>query len=70
MAEHEVYFTSQKQMMLYKGQKILTQVLLYAFLTLFGLFIVFPFFYMIVTSLKSEVLYDNEAARKVITWLP
>ncbi len=35
MAEHEVYFTSQKQMMLYKGQKILTQVLLYAFLTLF-----------------------------------
>jgi len=70
MAEHEIYFTSRKQMMLYKGQKILTQVLLYAFLSLFGLFIVFPFFYMIVTSLKSEVLYDSEAARKLISLLP
>lgn len=70
MAEHEIYFTSRKQMMLYKGQKIFTQVLLYAFLTLFGLFIVFPFFYMVVTSLKSEILYDSEAARKLISLVP
>ncbi|MFA5480967.1 MAG: carbohydrate ABC transporter permease [Bacilli bacterium] len=70
MAEHEVYFTSRKQLVVYRAQKILTQVLLYAFLTIFGLFIVFPFFYMIVTSLKSEVLYDTEAARKIITLIP
>ena len=70
MAEHEVYFTSRKQLVAYRAQKILTQVLLYAFLTIFGLFIVFPFFYMIVTSLKSEVLYDTEAARKIITLIP
>ena len=70
MAEHEIYFTSRKQMMLYKGQKIFTQVLLYAFLTLFGLFIVFPFFYMVVTSMKSEILYDSEAARKLISLVP
>lgn len=70
MAEHEVYFTSRKQMMLYKGQKVFTQVLLYLFLTVFGLFIIFPFFYMIVTSLKSEVLYDSEAARKLISLIP
>ncbi|MFA7378568.1 MAG: carbohydrate ABC transporter permease [Bacilli bacterium] len=70
MAEHEIYFTSRKQMMLYRGQRIFTQVLLYAFLTLFGLFIVFPFFYMVVTSLKSEILYDSEAARKLISLVP
>lgn len=70
MAEHEVYFTSPKQMALYKVQKIFTQVLLYLFLTIFGLFIIFPFFYMIVTSLKSEVLYDSEAARKIISLMP
>jgi len=70
MTEHEVYFTSRKQMMLYKGQKVFTQVLLYLFLTVFGLFIIFPFFYMIVTSLKSEVLYDSEAARKLISLIP
>jgi multiple sugar transport system permease protein len=70
MAEHEIYFTSRKQMMLYKGQKIFTQVLIYAFLTLFGLFIVFPFFYMVVTSMKSEILYDSEAARKLISLVP
>ena len=70
MAEHEVYFTSPKQIALYKVQKIFTQVLLYLFLTIFGLFIIFPFFYMIVTSLKSEVLYDSEAARKIISLMP
>ena len=68
--ERDVYFTSRRQMILYRGQKIFTQTLLYAFLALFGLFIVFPFFYMIVTSLKSEVLYDSEATRKIINLWP
>jgi len=70
MAEHEVYFTTRRQMMAYKTSKVATKFLLYLFLTLFGLFIVFPFFYMIVTSLKSEALYDSEAARKVISLFP
>ena len=31
MAEHEVYFASEKQLRIYKTRKIITQVLLYSF---------------------------------------
>ena len=60
MAEHEVYFASEAQMRRYKAQKIITQVLLYGFLTLMGLFIVIPFYYMIITSFKSTDAYNQE----------
>ncbi len=60
MAEHEVYFASEAQMRRYKATKIITQVLLYGFLTLMGLFIVIPFYYMIITSFKSTDAYNAE----------
>ena len=60
MAEHEVYFASEAQMRRYKAQKIITQVLLYGFLTIMGLFIVIPFYYMIITSFKSTDAYNLE----------
>lgn len=60
MAEHEVYFASEAQMRRYKAQKIITQVLLYGFLTLMGLFIIIPFYYMIITSFKSTNAYNLE----------
>ena len=60
MAEHEVYFASEAQMRRYKAQKIITQVLLYGFLTIMGLFIVLPFYYMIITSFKSTNAYNLE----------
>ena len=60
MAEHEVYFASEAQMRRYKAQKIITQVLLYGFLTLMGIFIVIPFYYMIITSFKSTDAYNLE----------
>ena len=60
MAEHAVYFASESQMRRYKAQKIITQVLLYGFLTLMGLFIVIPFYYMIITSFKSTDAYNAE----------
>ena len=60
MAEHEVYFASERQLRIYKARKIITQVLLYGFLTLVGLFILFPFWYMIITSLKSSKAFENE----------
>ena len=63
MAEHEVYFASVAQMRRYKAQKIITQVLLYGFLTIMGLFIVLPFYYMIITSFKSTNAYNLEAQR-------
>ncbi len=60
MAEHAVYFASEAQMRRYKAQRIITQVLLYGFLTLMGLFIVIPFYYMIITSFKSTDAYNLE----------
>ena len=60
MAEHEVYFASEKQLRIYKARKIITQVLLYAFLTLVGLFILLPFWYMLITSFKSTTAFNKE----------
>ena len=63
MAEHEVYFASVAQMRRYKAQRIITQILLYGFLTIMGLFIVIPFYYMIITSFKSTNAYNLEAQK-------
>ena len=60
MAEHEVYFASEAQMKRYKAQKIITQVLLYGFLAIMGLFIIIPFYYMVITSFKSTDAYNKE----------
>ena len=70
MAEHEVYFASEAQMRRYKAQKIITQVLLYGFLTIMGLFIVVPFLYMIITSFKSTDAYNLESQKgQLVLWL-
>lgn len=70
MAEHEVYFASEAQMRRYKAQKIITQVLLYGFLSIMGLFIVIPFLYMIITSFKSTDAYNLESQKgQLILWL-
>ncbi|MDR0934836.1 MAG: carbohydrate ABC transporter permease [Erysipelotrichaceae bacterium] len=70
MAEHEIYFATASQLRQYKAKKIVTQVLLYGFLTLIGLFIVLPFFYMIITSFKSTDAYGMEQARgELVLWL-
>ena len=60
MAEHEVYFASERQLRIYKTRRIITQVLLYSFLTLVGLFILLPFWYMIITSFKSTAAFEQE----------
>lgn len=59
-AVHEIYFASEKQLKIYKARRIITQTLLYAFLTLVGLFILFPFWYMIITSFKSTAAFERE----------
>ena len=70
MAEHEVYFATESQLRIYKTRKIITQILLYAFLTLVGLFIILPFWYMIITSFKSTSAFDKEeVAGKLVLFL-
>lgn len=70
MAEHEIYFATPEQMRRYKIRRILGQVILYTFLSVFALFILFPFLYMIITSLKSETLYDFQTAKKILDLMP
>ena len=60
MAEHVEYFATERQLRIYKARKIITQVLLYAFLTLVGLFILIPFWYMLITSFKGTEAFENE----------
>ena len=70
MAEHELYFATEKQLRIYKARRIITQVLLYAFLSLVGLFILIPFWYMIITSFKgTDAFEQEEVAGKLVLYL-
>ena len=53
LSEKNLQKVSNKQ----KGTKIVVQVLLYAFLITMALIVVFPFYWMIISSLKSTVEY-------------
>ncbi len=66
----EQYFASPEEMKMYKIRTIIGQVLLYLFLSIFALFILFPFVYMIVTSLKSDTLFDDQVMRKILDLTP
>ena len=60
MAERDVYFASESEAKKYKIKKILSHVVTYGFLTILGIFIVLPFYYMIVTSFKSSAAFELE----------
>ena len=51
--ENEMYFASPEAKKAYRRKHITTQVLLYAFLILVAIFILIPFYWMIITSLKT-----------------
>ena len=50
MAEHAAYFADEKARKIYMTKKIVSRVIVYAFLTLFALFLLAPFILMIVGS--------------------
>ncbi|MCH3977168.1 MAG: carbohydrate ABC transporter permease [Bacilli bacterium] len=66
MAQHEMYFASEKERKIWRTKFIISRVLLFTFLTLFALFILLPFWFMIVTSLKSSDAYQIEQQRKIL----
>lgn len=53
-----------------KTRKTLLDVVVYIFLTLWGLFVLFPFYWMVLTSLKSYSTYNSEYIPKFITLTP
>lgn len=54
MADRELYFADEKALRNWKIKRILSRIGIYTFLTIIAIFIVIPFYWMIVTSLKSD----------------
>ena len=70
MAEHELYFADEKALRSYKVRKVIRNVLSYGFLTIFAIFMLIPFWFMIMTSLKSEIAYQNEQIAGILRLIP
>ena len=59
----------QKTLAAARRQKI-TKTITYIFLTLWGIFVLFPFYWMVLTSLKSYGTYNSEWIPKLYTLSP
>jgi multiple sugar transport system permease protein len=55
---------------LYKVFKVLNNILKYGFLSILGIFIVFPFIYMIFTSFKGSWEFEKDASLGILRILP
>ena len=54
----------------YKKKTIITRVIVYFFLALWALMVIFPFYWMLITSIKSYGSYTNEVIPKLIAIAP
>jgi multiple sugar transport system permease protein len=70
MATHEVYFDSQRSMRIYQVKKFFQQLSLYTFVTVFAFFMLVPFWFMIVTSLKDLGDFRFEQATGILNFFP
>lgn len=59
MAEHAMYFADEAALRKYKIKRVVINVLLYSFLTIFALFMLLPFVMMIVGSLTEAEHFNN-----------
>ena len=70
MAEHELYFATDRQLRMYKIRKVVSKIFLYGFLSLVGLFIIIPFWYMLISAFKStEAFNQEELSGKLVLYL-
>jgi len=53
-----------------KTRKIIKFTLIYIFLFIWGIIVLFPFYFMILTSIKSQGAYDAELTPKLFTLSP
>lgn len=49
---------------------VIRKIVIYTFLVFWGLIVIFPFYWMILTSLKSFANYSNESTPELITLYP
>ena len=60
----------KKEVASYKVRKIILLTIVYILLTIWAIFVVFPFFFMVITSLKSTDEYYAEAVPKMYSAAP
>lgn len=53
-----------------KRRRLAAQILVYAGLTLWALIVLFPFYWMVLTSVKSYASYNAEHVPALFTWTP
>jgi multiple sugar transport system permease protein len=68
--QRELYFASPEELKRYKRQQLFKQISLYAFLTLIALFILIPFYWMIVTAFKPNNILELEQTAGVFYFFP
>ncbi len=59
MAEHAMYFADAGELRRFKARQIIIKVLLYLFLTIFALFMLLPFIFMIMASLIDASAFER-----------
>ncbi len=69
-AERELYFADDKALRRYKVTKVISQVILYGFLSLIALFMLIPFYWMIATAVKTKAELSLELTTDVVHFFP
>ncbi len=67
---HEMYFATPAQMRRYKASKTISQILVYLFLSIIGLFILVPFIFMVITSFRDPSNYDYDTINSIFHIIP
>lgn len=68
--ERELYFASPEELKRYKRKQLISNLFLYAFLSLVAAFILIPFYWMIITAFKSNSLLELEQTTGVFYFFP
>ncbi|MCH5180634.1 MAG: carbohydrate ABC transporter permease [Erysipelotrichales bacterium] len=66
----DVYFIDEAAKKRFKRQKLALNILTYTFLTICALFMLLPFYYMIITSLKTPETLTQEMYSKTLNLFP
>ncbi len=68
--ERELYFASTAELKKFKRKKFFSNLGLYAFLTLVAVFILIPFYWMLITAFKTNGLIELEETTGVFYFFP
>jgi multiple sugar transport system permease protein len=68
--DHELYFASPEELKRYKRAQFLSKFSIYLFLSIFALFMLIPFYWMLITAFKSNALVEFEQTTGAFYFFP